>query len=782
MKTMLNAILLFTTVISFCLPSSGAKTAITEPSDATKKLNQANELKVQGNFKDALALYSLLLSGKETPDFMPGSLTDALECQLRLNLLQESDALVEDCLKIFPTNISLLHEAANYYRTTNHYGTISGGKFIRGGNYRNSGRFVNSLKRDRIRSLQLFLQAEPLIDAARLTKEQQTRFFSNFASALLMDKGGGDNGDSVWNDSETWALQTLSDLKELPDFTPQEQVYFNRDSGAPVNPDGSPIYYQLRNSFAECVNDGERWRWVINHLPSYETMWVKFLKSQFAVETISRCIIHDRSLTSKFQADEGIFALRTLNDDETIAKLSDGIRRFTLPDEFNFLKLAIKIQNHVTVLQEYQNRMQYAKALEYARKFPNALNCKDAIAAITRAEGEFMQLESQPAGIKPTLKYRYRNAGQVKLSARRINTDLLIDDMKKYLKSNPLDIDYDNIDLSRIGYNMVIKGQDKYLIDAQPYAWVKKLEPGDQHYLRVADLNVPFDQPGAYLIEATVSDKAKSYIVLWLSDTTVLRNACRDRIVYIATDSRTGKPLENVEFKLFSYKTQRLAKPSGSGENKRRFNLVCNEIIRKSAKGIIELNSKELESGSAVMVETSALGYRGVSGFQGIWFRGYRPDPEYNQRKIYCVSDRPVYRPGQRVHFKAWGALASYLENISNPYAGAPLPIVITAPDNSKVYEQTHTADRFGGLDGELTLPEDARLGVYNIRISDRGYSSFRVEEYKKPEFEVNISGPASSVLLGEKFKAEISAKYYFGEPVTHAEVTYKIKRRAVNK
>ena len=779
---MRNAILLFTTVISFSLLPSGTGAVLADPSAAAKKLSQANKLKTQGNFKDALALYSQLLSGKETPDFMPGSLTNALECQLRLNLLHESDTLVENCSKIFPQNVPLLHEAANYYRTTNHYGTISGGNFIRGGNYRRSGKFVNSQERDCVRSLQLFLQAEKLIPAAKLSEEQQTQFFSDFASALLMGKGGGDNGNEIWNQYETWALQTLSNLEELPDFTPQEQMYFNRESGAPVNPDGSPVYYHLRKSFAECVNDGERWRWVINHIPSNKTLWIKFLKSQFAVETIAERISRNQELAAKFQAEEGIFALRTLNDDETIARLSDGVRRFTLPDEFNFLKLALKAMNHDTVLQEYKNRMQYTKALEYARKFPDVVVCKDTIASITRAEGEFMQLESQPVGIKPTLKYHYRNAAQVQLSARRINTGLLISDIKKYLKSNPLDFNHNNINLSSIGYNMVTKGQDKYLIDAQPYAWTEKLEPGDQHYLRVADLNVPFDQPGAYLIEAKVSDKAKSYIVLWLSDTTILRNVDEGRIIYIATDSRTGKPLENVDFKFFSYNIQYLEKPSGSGENKRRINVVCKEISKKSANGIVELKPDELESGSTVMVETSALGYRGVSGFQGIWYHGYRPDPEYNQRKIYCVSDRPVYRPGQRVYFKAWGALAAYLENINNPYAGAPLQVVITAPDDSKVYEQTHTADRFGGVDGELTLPENTRLGVYNIRISDRGYSSFRVEEYKKPEFEVNISGPSSPVLLGEKFNAEISAKYYFGEPVTHAEVNYKIKRRAINK
>ena len=57
------------------------------------------------------------------------------------------------------------------------------------------------------------------------------------------------------------------------------------------------------------------------------------------------------------------------------------------------------------------------------------------------------------------------------------------------------------------------------------------------------------------------------------------------------------------------------------------------------------------------------------------------------------------------------------------------------------------------------------------------GGGSFRVEEYKKPEFEVTVDAPAEPVMLGEKITATIKAKYYFGSPVTKAKVKYKVNR-----
>jgi uncharacterized protein YfaS (alpha-2-macroglobulin family) len=63
------------------------------------------------------------------------------------------------------------------------------------------------------------------------------------------------------------------------------------------------------------------------------------------------------------------------------------------------------------------------------------------------------------------------------------------------------------------------------------------------------------------------------------------------------------------------------------------------------------------------------------------------------------------------------------------------------------------------------------------MAIKHRGGGSFRVEEYKKPEYEVQVEAPKEPVRLGERVEATIKARYYFGAPVTQARVKYKVLR-----
>jgi uncharacterized protein YfaS (alpha-2-macroglobulin family) len=86
-------------------------------------------------------------------------------------------------------------------------------------------------------------------------------------------------------------------------------------------------------------------------------------------------------------------------------------------------------------------------------------------------------------------------------------------------------------------------------------------------------------------------------------------------------------------------------------------------------------------------------------------------------------------------------------------------------------------ADAYGGLGGKWKLPEGATLGEYRLTVVNHGGGSFRVEEYKKPEYEVTIDAPEKPIKLGDTVTAKITARYYFGSPVTEARVKYKVLR-----
>ena len=89
-------------------------------------------------------------------------------------------------------------------------------------------------------------------------------------------------------------------------------------------------------------------------------------------------------------------------------------------------------------------------------------------------------------------------------------------------------------------------------------------------------------------------------------------------------------------------------------------------------------------------------------------------------------------------------------------------------------------------LTESFSLEDGVTLGAYTVRIGwpsgqqnvrQLGHISFRVEEYKKPEFEVVVEAPTEPVALGEMVTAKVKANYYFGSPVASGSVKYTVKR-----
>ena len=124
-------------------------------------------------------------------------------------------------------------------------------------------------------------------------------------------------------------------------------------------------------------------------------------------------------------------------------------------------------------------------------------------------------------------------------------------------------------------------------------------------------------------------------------------------------------------------------------------------------------------------------------GWANLWSNRYY-DPQYNQKKVFVITDRPVYRPGQTVKFKFWLGTAKYDQEGGSEFANQPFTVQLHNPRSEKVQEKNYQSDTYGGFDGEYTLPKDATLGVYAVGIENFGGGNFRVEEYKKPEFEVS--------------------------------------------
>jgi alpha-2-macroglobulin len=162
--------------------------------------------------------------------------------------------------------------------------------------------------------------------------------------------------------------------------------------------------------------------------------------------------------------------------------------------------------------------------------------------------------------------------------------------------------------------------------------------------------------------------------------------------------------------------------------------------------------------------------------FQACVLSDREEEPEV---RVYITTDRPIYRPGQTVRFKA---VRRDLMNgrIVRP-ARARARILVNDPDGRLVDESAAEWNAEGSLSGSFTLGEEPRLGDYSVVVdgSPQPWKRvFTVAEYRKPEMQVGIDFPEGVPAVGGRVKARIRAEYYFGGPVAGAEVRWRAGRR----
>ncbi len=161
-----------------------------------------------------------------------------------------------------------------------------------------------------------------------------------------------------------------------------------------------------------------------------------------------------------------------------------------------------------------------------------------------------------------------------------------------------------------------------------------------------------------------------------------------------------------------------------------------------------------------------------INGGDNFYFSDDKSRKEYT--RIY--TDRAIYRPGQTVHVAAIiHSRENYIET------GVVADKVVTAQlrdANYKVVaEQKLTTDRFGKCTTSFTLPTGLKNGYFTVRINGSS-ESFKVEEYKRPTFELSFSEYKESYQAGDTVTVQGKAISYAGVPVQEAKVQYTVRRR----
>lgn len=760
--------------------------------------SKAKILQKQGNYKDAIDSYKKLLNEPNIYNLLiRQDIQGIFNCYSKLGDFPELDKYFKTLTKTHYQNWQALGKIAELYLKLPHWGHLINNEFKRGSqNSNNRGRYMYTSEQDRIISIQLFDKALALVQNQSISENSEVaNFFLQYSQAIRFQR----------THNNTWKLNELTDRNKLPDYKNNLEIHHNT-SGAPVDADNNPIFYTIPDSMEKAKNDGELWQWLLSQASLNSTVkpnclysTANFYYEQFNIDTI-RYHFRNRFRGNNLEQKEHTLAIHTLKENETIAKLASGIKRFNLPDKSNYIKIFQELGDFNnsnqelalnTLAQIFENRRQFDKAKLYWQRSIELNKGKwkqDRLNQITNNIGRFEPIGKQIPHSKTKFDFIFRNATEVNFTAQKINVRKLLTDIKKYLKSNPLNFDYKKINLQQIGQQLLFDSNEKKYLENKVENWQVALKPNPKHWDTRITIDSSIKKPGAYFITAKIKNGNTAKLVLWIEETAIIKKQIDKGVLYMIADSTTGEPIAGANLNFFGYKQNYIQYDNRNKlqKSKRRQNTVTSETnLTTNEYGHCIFKNPNTKINSWIISASTQKDNRfALYGIENIWFSQNHYDERNRDKvKIFTITDRPIYRPNQNVNIHAWLKRASYQNPNNSEFTNKDIYLGIKDPLHNTVTDTHIKTDKHGAIQFEFKIPENAKLGLYSLELiyssnnmnTIRSYQNFKVEEYKKPEFEVKIIAPEKPIKLGDKFTAKIEAKYYFGSPVTNGTVKYKV-------
>ncbi len=295
-------------------------------------------------------------------------------------------------------------------------------------------------------------------------------------------------------------------------------------------------------------------------------------------------------------------------------------------------------------------------------------------------------------------------------------------------------------------------------------AWRHELPDGAPFAWREAQMTLPMDLvPGAYVISARAGTLMRRQL-FFVSDLSLLVKRSGTKLAAWVGSLRTGLPLPNVQ--LYA-RTGVAFEPDVTSEGQRALRAAGGAAVNSGADGLAWLNAGR--DGEVTVIAASDRG--GVAVVRS----PLAPASAVSGDAAWLFTERPIYRPGQVVHWKLFARKGTG-KGYAMPDAAA-VQVQLNGPETS-IDAPPVTLSADGTASGDVTLPAEAPLGDYSLGVSvgaARGSATFGVQQYRKPEFKVAVTPDREVSLNGDDVRFQIAADYFFGAPVVGATVRYTL-------
>ncbi len=271
---------------------------------------------------------------------------------------------------------------------------------------------------------------------------------------------------------------------------------------------------------------------------------------------------------------------------------------------------------------------------------------------------------------------------------------------------------------------------------------------------------------GAYLMEVTSDNTgiAPQRELFYVSNLAVMiQQLPDDKHRYVVVNATDGQPIAGAKIELYD---------QWYGFNMKKDKRTVHARLTTDENG--EAYFKNVDGN--VLISTSNDKFTPAKDIYLSRTRYYERKDDKIEHQLF--TDRSIYRPGQTVHASAISYIVKKGLDASVPGKSMELNFILRDPNWKQVAEQKVTTDEYGTASVDFELPKEGKTGQYSISVNGTASEYFRVEEYKRPTFEITFPKVNEKYTWGDTVVVKASAKTYAGVPVQGAKVEYQVTRR----
>ena len=422
----------------------------------------------------------------------------------------------------------------------------------------------------------------------------------------------------------------------------------------------------------------------------------------------------------------------------------------TYPNNPLISKPMLKLAQHLALTDAIQAKDYASQIIE---KFPTSVEFVKAKRLKQRIESPQLTLITEKADVAENnilAKLRFKNIDKV------------------YFKIIPLTVAQFK---SRQGNNRtnrtVPKGKSirDWSIELDNENWKGK----NQYNIHNTETNIDKLPTGSYAILASgneaFSEKKSpvSYSLFQTNSLSYVVNKGKESTTLYIVNRASGQPIPNASVTRYQRKYD---------YNKRK-NIITKVDTKQTDKNG-QINYKSISNYQSYTIEIK-------HNKETLWadnaFSNSRYRKPSDRTNLFLFTDRAIYRPGQTIYFKGIYINSKGDRKKHETVAGKKIELVLKDAKYKEVKKQSFTTNEFGSINGTFSAPKGLLNGRFTI-YHPNGSKQIRVEEYKRPKFEVKMQALKKNIKLGDLVSVTGEAKAYAGNKIDGARVQYIVKRK----